>query len=259
MNSNGDVSNNYVSNDKKIRKMILGLGKTGLSCARYFSSLGVPFSVMDAKSQPGLLSQLRRLDPEVSFSQLEEDTRFSPQEIDELIVSPGIPLSTSSIQQAVSDGIGVNGDVNIFLKQTVVPVVGITGSNGKSTVTALLGEMLENAGFKVGVGGNIGTPCLDLIDLDCDIYVLELSSYQLETIADAKCELATVLNLSPDHLDRYESDTDYYRTKASIYSNANIAVKNADLDFDFSFNDGTELISFSGQRPADSQSYGIRT
>tara|TARA_B110000037_G_scaffold50908_1_gene62490 strand:- start:2215 stop:3600 length:1386 start_codon:yes stop_codon:yes gene_type:complete len=259
VNSNGDVSNNYVSNDKKIRKMILGLGKTGLSCARYFSSLGVPFSVMDAKSQPGLLSQLRRLDPEVSFSQLEEDTRFSPQEIDELIVSPGIPLSTSSIQQAVSDGIGVNGDVNIFLKQTVVPVVGITGSNGKSTVTALLGEMLENAGFKVGVGGNIGTPCLDLIDLDCDIYVLELSSYQLETIADAKCELATVLNLSPDHLDRYESDTDYYRTKASIYSNANIAVKNADLDFDFSFNDGTELISFSGQRPADSQSYGIRT
>jgi len=259
VNTNGDVSNTHVSKDKKIRKMILGLGKTGLSCARYFSTSGIPFSVMDANSRPGLLSQLRRLDPEVAFSQLKEDTRFSPQEIDELIVSPGIPLSTRSIQQAISDGIGVSGDVNIFLKQTVVPVVGITGSNGKSTVTSLLGEMLENAGLKVGVGGNIGTPCLDLIDLDCDIYVLELSSYQLETIADAKCELATVLNLSPDHLDRYESDTDYYRTKARIYSNANIALKNDELDFDFSFNDGTELISFSGRRPADSQSYGIRT
>ena len=116
MNTNGDVSNTHVSNDKKIRKMILGLGKTGLSCARYFSTLGVPFSVMDAKSQPGLLSQLRRLDPEVTFSQLEEDTRFSPQEIDELIVSPGIPLSTRSIQQAISDGIGVNGDVIMIVR-----------------------------------------------------------------------------------------------------------------------------------------------
>lgn len=258
MNTNRDVSNSDASNDEKIKKVILGLGKTGLSCARYFSKLGVPFSVMDAKPRPDLLSELRSVDPEVAFSQLDEETRFSPREIEELIVSPGIPLSSRAIQQAISDGIGINGDVNIFLKQAVVPVVGITGSNGKSTVTALLGEMLKNAGLRVGVGGNIGTPCLDLIELDCDVYVLELSSYQLETIGDAKCELATVLNLTPDHLDRYESDTDYYRTKARIYSNANIALKNADLDFDFAFDHGTEIISFSGRQPIDDNSYGIR-
>lgn len=238
-------------------KVILGLGKTGLSCARYFSRLGVPFRVMDANVKPDLLADLTKLVPLPEFSRFDDATLFNPSEVDELIVSPGIPLSNQVIQQAISDGIGVNGDVNIFLKQALAPVVGITGSNGKSTVTALLGEMLKNSGVKVGVGGNIGTPCLDLLETDCDVYVLELSSYQLEVVEDARCEIAAVLNLSPDHLDRYESDVDYYGTKAKIYSSAKIALHNCDLNFDFLFDQETEILTFSGNEPEGSKAYGI--
>ena len=238
-------------------KVILGLGKTGLSCARYFSRLGVPFRVMDSNAKPDLLVDLTKLVSLSGFSQFDEATLFSPIEVDELIVSPGIPLSNQAIQRAISDGIGVNGDVNIFLKQAVAPVVGITGSNGKSTVTALLGEILQNSGLKVGVGGNIGTPCLDLLETDCDIYVLELSSYQLEVVQDARCEIAAVLNLSPDHLDRYESDVDYYATKAKIYSSARIALRNSDLNFDFLFDQETEILTFSANKPAEPKAYGI--
>lgn len=237
-------------------KVILGLGKTGLSCARYFSRLGVPFRVMDARAEPELLGDLSDLDPAPLFSLFNDETVFNPDEVNELIVSPGIPLSRQAIQNAITAGIGVNGDVNIFLKQARVPVIGITGSNGKSTVTALLGEMLKAQGMKVGVGGNIGTPCLDLLDQDCDVYVLELSSYQLEVVEDARCEIATVLNLSPDHLDRYDSDASYYRTKAKIYANAKLALRNKDLDFDFEFGPDTEIINFGSGTP-DAGDYGI--
>ena len=262
METNGNVSqaeNTSVDSTRirKVDKVILGLGKTGLSCARYFSRLGVPFRVMDANVRPDLLADLTKLVPLPSFSLFDEATLFDPSEVAELIVSPGIPLSNQAIQQAFSDGITVNGDVNIFLKQAVAPVVGITGSNGKSTVTALLGEMLANSGVKVGVGGNIGTPCLDLLETDCDVYVLELSSYQLEVVEDASCEIAVVLNLSPDHLDRYENNVDYYETKARIYSSARIALQNSDLDFDFLFDQETEILTFSGKEPEDSNAYGI--
>ena len=250
-------TNNTEIKSKNGEKVILGLGKTGFSCARYFSRLGVPFSVMDAREQPDLLAALHALEPRATFTQLVEETTFDPRKIEELVVSPGIPLSTLAIQRAIADGIGVNGDVNIFLQQAVVPVVGITGSNGKSTVTALLGEILTNAGMKVGVGGNIGTPCLDLLEADCDIYVLELSSYQLETISDARCEIATVLNLSPDHMDRYVNDIAYYSTKAKIYSNANIALQNSDLEFEFSFDKATEVFNFSGNKPNSPTAYGV--
>ncbi|MFT4712854.1 MAG: UDP-N-acetylmuramoylalanine--D-glutamate ligase [Candidatus Azotimanducaceae bacterium] len=238
-------------------KVILGLGKTGLSCARYFSRLGVPFRVMDANAKPDLLVDLTKFVSLSGFSQFDDATLFSPSEVDELIVSPGIPLSNQAIQRAIADGIGVNGDVNIFLERAAAPVIGITGSNGKSTVTALLGEILQNSGLKVGVGGNIGTPCLDLLETECDIYVLELSSYQLEVVQDARCEIAAVLNLSPDHLDRYESDVDYYATKAKIYSSARIALRNSDLNFDFLFDQETEILTFSANKPSEQKAYGI--
>jgi len=249
-------SSRRISRKKGAEKVILGLGKTGLSCARYLSRLGVPFRVMDEKNHPEMRNELAYLDPVPVFSQFTKETSFDPREVDELIVSPGIPLSKPAIQKAIEDGIGVNGDVNIFLKQAVAPVIGITGSNGKSTVTALLGEILARHGLKVGVGGNIGTPCLDLLETDCDIYVLEFSSYQLEVVDDARCEIATVLNLSPDHLDRYPSDSSYYQTKTRIYSNAKIALRNIDLRWDFKFDPGTEVINFGANVP-DNNDYGI--
>ncbi|MFT7258024.1 MAG: UDP-N-acetylmuramoylalanine--D-glutamate ligase, partial [Candidatus Azotimanducaceae bacterium] len=180
-------------------KVIVGLGKTGISCARFFAREHIAFSVQDSNPTAERILELQQIAPAVTVSVLDGAALCLA---DEIILSPGVPLSTPAIAQARLAGVPVTGDVSIFLEQVKQPVIAITGSNGKSTVTALVGEILAAAGMRVGVGGNIGTPCLDL-DQECDIFVLELSSYQLEVIEAGGFHIAVVLNLSPDHLDRY--------------------------------------------------------
>ncbi|MDD7804054.1 MAG: UDP-N-acetylmuramoyl-L-alanine--D-glutamate ligase [Endozoicomonas sp. (ex Botrylloides leachii)] len=208
------------------RRIIIGLGKTGLSCVRYFSRQGLPFSVVDSRVSPPGLDVLQRDYPDVPIF-----TGGFKRELllaaDELIISPGVALAQPEVAEAIKAGAHAIGDVEIFCRLiTDKPIIAITGSNGKSTVTSLLGKMAHLAGINAAVGGNIGVPVLDLIEQPADLYILELSSFQLETTHSLRAEAATVLNISPDHIDRYASFADYHRAKQKIYRGCKTAVYN---------------------------------
>lgn len=145
-----------------------------------------------------------------------------------IIASPGIALATPALQAVAAAGVEIIGDIELFVREAKAPIVAITGSNGKSTVTTLVGEMAAEAGIRVGVGGNIGTPALDLPLTPCDLYVLELSSFQLETTHSLQAAAATILNLSEDHLDRYDGMAGYLAAKLKIYQGARHILVNRD-------------------------------
>lgn len=209
------------------KSLIVGLGKTGLSCARYLSACGVPVAITDSRNDPPGLNELRQELPDIAlFLGGFDADAFAAAE--QLVVSPGVPMSEPLIQQAVARGVPVIGDIELFARAARAPVVAITGSNGKSTVTTLLGAMLRDAGVKAAVGGNLGDPALSLLHDDVAVYVLELSSFQLETTFSLKPKVAIVLNISPDHLDRYQDLQAYTDTKATIYRGAEAAVFNGD-------------------------------
>lgn len=211
-------------------RVIIGLGKTGWSCARYMLAKGWPFVVMDTREQPPQLQALQAQAKHIPLvlGRLHEKLLLKAQEI---IVSPGIPKDTGVLAQAAAKGIPVIGDIELLARELCarerVRVIAITGSNGKSTVTALVGHLLKNAGIRAVVGGNIGTPALDLLeDVATDVIVLELSSFQLETTYHLKPTIATVLNISDDHQDRYSSLTSYIEAKQRIYQGAGTALFN---------------------------------
>jgi UDP-N-acetylmuramoylalanine--D-glutamate ligase len=211
----------------KSKTLIVGLGKTGLSCARFFAARGVPAAVIDSRDNPPGLESLRSELPDTALFL----GRFDPQvfeEAEQLVVSPGVSLQEPLIQQALSRGVSVVGDVELFAAEAEAPVVAITGSNGKSTVTSLVGEMARQAGLQVQVGGNLGAPALDILDKDSQLYVLELSSFQLESTRSLRPAAAVVLNLSPDHMDRYPDNAAYAAAKAVIYQGAHHRVFNLD-------------------------------
>ena len=207
--------------------LVVGLGKTGLSCARYLNARECTVAVTDSRELPPGLDQIRAELPDVAlmlggFS----DAAFDAAEF--IVVSPGVPLAEPAIQRALSAGVPVLGDVEIFGQMARAPVVGITGSNGKSTVTTLLGLMARQAGLRVAVGGNLGDPVLEILSDDVELYVVELSSFQLETTQSLPLRAATVLNLSPDHMDRYPDMAAYAAAKRRIFAHAESAVVNRD-------------------------------
>lgn len=211
----------------KDKTLIVGLGKTGLSCARYLAAQGVELAVTDSREHPPGLEQLQALYPDMAIFV----GGFQPevfQAASHLVVSPGIALSEPLIQAARDEGVEVMGDIELFARAARAPVVAITGSNGKSTVTTLLGEMARMAGIKVAIGGNLGEPALDLLDNDVELYVLELSSFQLESTWSLKPAAAVVLNVCADHMDRYPDFGAYADTKATVYRQAGAAVFNRD-------------------------------
>ena len=214
-----------ITTDKK--RIIVGLGSTGLSVARFLAGRGMPFGVADTRQQPPGLNQLKRFAPmaDLYLGELDADVLSSAAE---LIVSPGIALSTPALQQARSAGVKLVGDIELFAREAKAPIVAITGSNAKSTVTTLVGDMARAAGVRVAVGGNIGTPALDLLDHDAALYVIELSSFQLETTERLNAEVATVLNVSEDHMDRYANLAAYHQAKHRIFSGARKVVVNRD-------------------------------
>lgn len=214
-----------ISTDKQ--RIIVGLGVTGLSVARYLAGRDVPFAVCDTREHPPGLDQLKRFAPMADLYLGELDARLLSS-ADELIVNPGIALSTPAIQVALQAGVRVVGDIELFAREADAPVVAITGSNAKSTVTTLLGLMAEKAGKRVAVGGNIGTPALDLLDLKAELYILELSSFQLETTDALNAQVATVLNVSEDHMDRYADLAAYNQAKHRVFNGARQAVVNRD-------------------------------
>lgn len=210
------------------KTLIVGLGKTGLSCARFLAARGVEIAITDSRDRPPGLQDLRNEMPDAAvfvggFSEI------ALQHADQLVVSPGVAVSTPFVIKARAMGLPVLGDIELFARQVQAPIVAITGSNGKSTVTTLVGLMAEHAGRDVRVGGNLGTPALDLIrEREPDLYVLELSSFQLEVTDSLHCVSAAVLNLSPDHMDRYATLQDYAAAKARIFRHCDVSVVNRD-------------------------------
>ena len=175
-----------------------------------------------------------------------------------IVVSPGVPLSESVLQVAKDQGVEITGDIDLFAREITAPVVGITGSNGKSTVTTLLSAMIKSAGMNVSMGGNIGKPALDLLSDETDLYVLELSSFQLETLASLPMQVAVVLNISPDHLDRYDDLASYALSKQVIYENAaNLVVNRDDALASQNLPSNKPVVGFTLNEPGDND-FGLR-
>jgi len=210
-----------------IYTLVVGLGVTGLSVVRYLRSLGERVVVVDSRDLPPGMKLLKENFPDVELytGEFKSELFTSARRI---VVSPGVPMSETALQEAKEQGVEITGDIDLFAHEVTVPVVAITGSNGKSTVTTLLAEMAKCAGINVVMAGNIGTPVLDVVAGDYELYVLELSSFQLETLQNLPMEVAVVLNISPDHMDRYNDLNDYVLTKQEIYRNAKNCVVNRD-------------------------------
>ncbi|HHT0277012.1 TPA: UDP-N-acetylmuramoyl-L-alanine--D-glutamate ligase [Klebsiella oxytoca] len=205
--------------------VIIGLGMTGLSCVDFFMARGVTPRVMDTRVAPAGLDKLPEA-VERYVGGLNEDWLLTA---DLIVASPGIALAHPSLSAAADAGVEIVGDIELFCREAQAPVVAITGSNGKSTVTSLVGEMAKVAGMNVGVGGNIGLPALMLLDPERELYVLELSSFQLETTSSLRAVAATILNVTEDHMDRYPLGLQQYRAaKLRIYENARACIVNAD-------------------------------
>jgi len=198
-----------------------------LSVVRYLRGLGEKVLVADSRDLPPGMKLLKEKYPDVELHTGEfKAPLFSSAR--RIVVSPGVPMSESVLVKAKEQGIEIIGDIDLFAHEVAAPVVGITGSNGKSTVTTLLAEMAKCAGINATVGGNIGTPVLDIVEGNYDLYVLELSSFQLETLQNLPMEASVVLNISPDHLDRYDTLNDYVMAKQEIYRNSKTCVVNRD-------------------------------
>ncbi|WP_426113750.1 UDP-N-acetylmuramoyl-L-alanine--D-glutamate ligase [Pseudomonas sp. DSP3-2-2] len=206
-------------------RIIVGLGKSGMSLVRFLANRGVSFAVADTRENPPELATLRRDYPQVEVRCGELDVEFLCR-ADELYVSPGLALATPALQLAAARGVKLSGDIELFARHAKAPIIAITGSNAKSTVTTLVGEMAVAAGKRVAVGGNLGTPALDLLRDDVELYVLELSSFQLETTDQLGAEVATVLNISEDHMDRYSGLPAYHLAKHRVFRGARQVVVN---------------------------------
>ncbi|MEX2961305.1 UDP-N-acetylmuramoyl-L-alanine--D-glutamate ligase [Microbulbifer sp. TYP-18] len=213
------------------KKVVIGIGATGVSVVRYLLRGGHTPVVVDSRSQPPGLEAFRHQFPQLTLQTgpLDPATLLSASEI---IASPGVALSQPALVQAAGAGIPIVGDIELFARELdglahKPQIAAITGSNGKSTVTTLLGRMAAEAGTRVGVGGNIGVPVLDMLEQPLpQLFVLELSSFQLETTFSLAPDVATILNLSADHMDRYADMAAYHSAKQRIYRHAGQVVIN---------------------------------
>ena len=208
-------------------RIVVGLGKSGMSLVRFLAQQGVRFAVADTRANPPELETLKRDYPQVEVRCGELDVNFLCR-ASELYVSPGLAVATPALAEAAARGVKLSGDIDLFARHAKAPIVAITGSNAKSTVTTLVGEMVVAAGKRVAVGGNLGTPALDLLADDVELYVLELSSFQLETTDQLNAEVATCLNISEDHMDRYSGLPAYHLAKHRIFRGARQVVINRD-------------------------------
>ena len=214
----------------KAEYIVIGLGATGVSCVDFLLAKKHSVIVMDTRDNPPMLKEIHRHYPELTVYTNEKNWPQSVlNQAKALIVSPGISVMHPAIQHAKEAGVEIIGDIELFAQFNQTPVIAITGSNGKSTVTALVGEMARLAGKRVAVVGNIGVPVLSTdFSQPYDLIVMELSSFQLETTRSLKPLASTVLNISPDHMDRYDKLEDYVRAKHRIYDETMVAVINRD-------------------------------
>ena len=230
--------------------VVVGLGMTGLSVVNYLSKYHpeVTVKVIDTRETP---PGIDRLDDNIPLHHGSWNLEWLLS-ADLVVTNPGIALATHEIQQVLQAGIPVVGDIELFAWHVNKPVIAITGSNGKSTVTDLTGVMANASGIKTAIGGNIGVAALDLLEQDAELYVLELSSFQLETTSSLELVAAAFLNLSEDHMDRYNSSLQAYRTaKLRIFDHAKTAVVNADDPQTFPESSIADVLSFGLDNPAN--------
>ena len=209
----------------KDKHVVIGLGKTGLSCVRFLKRLGCDVVVLDTRSEPPGKDELAQTFTDVKLH-CGDLNQFDLTKARELVVSPGIAIQTPSIAKAIVAGVPCSGDVELFAKSVDAPVIAVTGSNGKSTVVSIIGKALEALGYNVCVAGNIGLPVLDALSaaIDVDVWVLELSSFQLETTHSLRAKVAVNLNVTEDHMDRYGSLDEYAMAKQRIFDGCDAAV-----------------------------------
>jgi UDP-N-acetylmuramoylalanine--D-glutamate ligase len=222
---------NVMANKAAARAVVVGLGRSGFSAARYLLAQGYQVAVTDSRAEPPEWPRLRALEHELGRAITVRPGGFDASLLagaDMLVVSPGVATRGAFFDAARAQGLTAIGDVELFARAARAPIAGVTGTNGKSTVTTLLARMATRAGLRTRSGGNLGEPALDLLDESAQLYVLELSSYQLETTSSLSLAAAAVLNVTPDHLDRYRGLSDYASAKARIYAHCEVAVVNLD-------------------------------
>ncbi|MCK8516290.1 UDP-N-acetylmuramoyl-L-alanine--D-glutamate ligase [Methylonatrum kenyense] len=237
--------------------VVVGLGATGLSCLRFLRRRGEVLWATDSRAEPpGRREAADLVDRPLALGGLDAALIL---DADRVIVSPGVAADLPVLQQARTAGREVFGDIELFARHANAPVVAITGSNGKSTVTSMLAAMAEQAGFDAAVGGNLGTPALELIRESApDAYFLELSSFQLETTDSLRPVAAVVLNVSADHMDRHQSVERYAAIKSRIYNGDGVMLVNADDPRVLAMaRDGRHVIRFSTLAPANDEDYGL--
>lgn len=215
--------------------LVVGLARSGVAAAEFLAARGARVTINDAKPERELkdAASLRAKGIEVIGG---NHPRALFETSDLIVVSPGVPLALEPFQQAKAAGVPIIGEVELAARFLRGRLVGITGSNGKTTTTTLVGELLKDAGLSTLVGGNIGTPLISLVEASTDdsIAVVELSSFQLEAVEELHVNIALLLNITPDHLDRYDSMADYAAAKANIFRHqtaSDVAVLNADNDW----------------------------
>ena len=207
--------------------LVIGLGATGRSVIRYLTDQGMPVRALDSRQTPADLDKVKADYPQLRIHCGSLRNKWL-ENASRLIVSPGVAVSTPPIAAQMAAGKEVVGDIELFVRAISQPLIAITGSNAKTTVTTLMGEVAAACGMNPGVGGNIGIPALSLLNEEHGAYVLELSSFQLETTYSLSADVACLLNISQDHLDRYSSFADYQMAKQRIFDNCRVAVWNRD-------------------------------
>lgn len=217
----------FALDPKTAKVLVVGLGNTGFSLANYLQKMGINFAITDSRDKPPLMAKFMEEMPDTPiFNGGFDEAAFKVAT--HLLVSPGVTLNEKSIVKAVASGAKIISDIDLFALSTDAPIIAITGSNGKSTVTTMVGEMAKAAGKRVGVGGNLGTPALDLLEQEAELYVLELSSFQLERTSVLNAAAATVLNVSADHLDRHADIHEYAAEKQKVFKGTGAMVINND-------------------------------
>lgn len=243
-------------------RVIIGLGQTGVSCARFFVARGLSFVLADTRSEPPMLAQVQAEFPHTRI--VCGDIAAICEIASELVVSPGVALEHPAIAAAIARGVKISSDIELFLAVISKPVVAITGANGKSTVTTLVAEFAQACGLNAPAVGNVGVAVLELLDdkgnerAGFDAYVIELSSFQLERLSVVNAAVATILNITPDHMDRYKTLADYHRAKQRVYFGAQkVVVNRADRLTEPPLAQGVKRTSFGLDVP-DLNCFGVR-
>ncbi|MDI1230149.1 MAG: UDP-N-acetylmuramoyl-L-alanine--D-glutamate ligase [Methylobacter sp.] len=245
------LTKNFALDPQTAKVLVVGLGSTGISVAHYLQGLNFKFAIIDSRAKPPMMEEFFQQMPDTPvFTGGFDEAAFKVAT--HLVVSPGVSLNEQSIIKAIANGSKIVSDIDLFACSVDAPIVAISGSNGKSTVTTMLGEMAKAAGIEVGVGGNLGTPALDLLKLNAQLYVLELSSFQLERTSALNAVAATVLNISADHLDRHVDLAEYAREKQRIFRGDGVMIINVDDPVVYAMRDkGRKIFTFSINKKAD--------